>query len=286
MNFRKHVKTFYGTLFMGVVFSLMLLVAPVSAAQLYFNGFETNISGWDAFGAPYDATRVQSGTDGITAASGNYFAESSATGSAGNWGGYNYGAGGGVPTTFQEYYTSTDIYLNVDPILANGTLFDYDSSINNSDGNFLRDFIFNAGFYNYSDTTDPGAGKNRFVISASNNSQPGSAYAKNPGKDPIAIYTSGWYEFQHHFYDDGGYLAVDMSIFDSSNNLINTWTVTTNDIIGDVGGNRYAWFDCNQLPVLAFDNTELSTVPEPSTMLLLGFGLICLAGIARKRIKA
>lgn len=42
------------------------------AAQFYFNGFEANIAGWDAFGGGFNATRVPSGTNGVTSASGSF----------------------------------------------------------------------------------------------------------------------------------------------------------------------------------------------------------------------
>jgi hypothetical protein len=94
------------------------------------------------------------------------------------------------------------------------------------------------------------------VISASNNSQPGSAFAKNPGRGPIAISTTGWYTFQHHFYNLAGVLAVDLSILDSSGTLVNSWTLSdATDLITVIGGNRYGWFDYNQFSTLAFDNT-------------------------------
>ena len=44
------------------------------------------MSGWDAFGGACDATRVASGTNGVTSASGPFHAEGGT--SAGNWGGY------------------------------------------------------------------------------------------------------------------------------------------------------------------------------------------------------
>src|SRR6266404_3730571 len=79
-----------------------------SATQIYFNGFETDIAGWET------PNRVASGTDGITSASGVYHATTSAgAGDSTRWGGYNFGAGNNVPTAFQNYTTSVDIYLNV-----------------------------------------------------------------------------------------------------------------------------------------------------------------------------
>src|SRR4029079_15671248 len=148
---------------------------------------ETDTSGWTA------PTRVASGTGGIVSSDGAFHAITAAgSGDFTRWGGYNYGAGGGVPTVFQEYRTSIDIYLNVAGGWNNNTRFDFSSAINGAVGNHLSDFIFNAVFYNDNDGS-PGTGTNRFVISASNNSQPGSAFAKNPGRDPVAISTTGWY---------------------------------------------------------------------------------------------
>ena len=253
------------------------LTAP--AITLYSNGFETDIAGWTT------PTRVASGTGGITSADGAFHATTAATPFT-QWGGYNYGAGA-APTAFQDYTTSVDIFLNLGGGWANDTRFDFSSAINNAAGTHLRDFIFNAGFYGSADLTGPGAGTNRFIISASNNSQPGSAYAKDPGKAPIAISTTGWYTFEHHFYDNGGILAVDMSIIDSSNTLVNTWTISTTDSISATGGNRYGWFDYNQFPTLAFDNAELHTNPASvpdggTTLVLLGGALTGLGALRRK----
>lgn len=266
----------------ALAIGLMAISMSAEAATLYTNGFETNISDWDAFGGAYVATRVASGTNGVTSASGSFHAESSTSGSASRWGGYNFGAGDAVPTAFQEYTTSIDIYLDVGAGLANDTRFDFSSAINNNNGTHQRDFIFNAGFYD--DASGPGSGLNRFVISASNNSQPGSAYAKNPGKSPIAITMTGWYTFEHHFYDNGGVLAVDMNIYDAANVLINTWTLSNAaDLIAGIGGNRYGWFDYNKLPTLAFDNASLNVIPIPAAVWLFGSALGML-GWARRRI--
>jgi len=240
----------------------MILAGSSAALADYFNGFETDIAGWET------PTRVASGTDGIISHTGGFHATTAAaSGDFTRWGGYNYGAGNAVPTVFQEYRTSVDIYLNVEGGWANNTRFDFSSAINNSAGTHLSDFIFNGGFYN--DATGPGAGTDRFVISASYNSQPGSAYAKNPGFDPIVISATGWYTFEHHFYDNAGVLNVDMSIYDANGALVKTWTRVSAAIAG-VGGNRYGWFDFNEFSTLAFDNSKLEIATSPE-MTCTGF---------------
>lgn len=267
----------------------LALASQVQGAILFSNGFEADTAGWE------NPTRTASGTGGIPSSSGSFHATAAGDpfGGAGltRWGGYNYLAGNAVPTVFQEYRTSVDIYLNVAGGWNNNTRFDFDSAINNAAGTFLRDFIFNAGFYKATDLTGPGAGTDRFVISASTNSQPGSAFAQNPDKAPISISTSGWYTFEHHFYDNAGLLSVDMSIFDASHTLVNTWTQSTTDAIVGVGGNRYGWFDFNEFSTLAFDNSQLETlaaVPEPASMAIWGLGAIgcAIAGYRRRKLAA
>ncbi len=268
------VRSSWGSLQMTVAVAatyILISASSASASVLFSNGFETDTAGWDVYGGTFDAVRVASGTNGVISASGGFHAENNSR-AATDWGGENFGAGYGVPTAFKEYWTSTDIFLNVGGGWANNTRFDYDSAIGNSAGTELRDFIFNGGFYDATDATAPGAGTNRFVISASNNSQPTSAYPQNPGRGPIAISTTGWYTFEHHFYDDGGVLAVDLSIYGAGHTLVNSWKLSDpGDAIAGVGGNQYGWFDFNQFSTLAFDNTELrdaGTVPEPLSLVV------------------
>lgn len=255
-----------------------LVCRSATATTLYSQGFETDITGWET------PTRVASGTGGITSSSGNFHAITAQdAGDFTRWGGYNYGAGNNVPTVFQGYTTSVDIYLDVNAGWGNDTRFDFSSAINNSLGTHLRDFVFNGGFYN--DAGGPGSNTNRFVFSAGNNAGRANSFPKNTGA--IAISTTGWYTFEHHFFNNGGVLNVNMSIFDASHNLVIQWTLGT-DAIGGVGGNRYGWFVSNEFTELAIDNTILRTdavVPDSgATLSLLGLGILGIAGFSlRKR---
>jgi len=253
------------------------LSTPTFAATLFSQGFETDVSGW------ITPTRVSSGTNGITSAAGSFHAETAQdAGDFTRWGGYNSSTGGS-PGAFQPYTTAIDIFLNVSGSAANDTRFDFTSAINGPTGNFLRDFVFNAGFYN--DNTGPGAGTDRFIISAGNNAGRANSFPKNTGA--VAIENSGWYTFQEAFFNNSGQLGVNMSILDSTNAVIATWLLG-GDPISNVGGNRYGWFATNEFSFLAIDNTTLtdaSATPLPAALPLFGTGLgvMGLLGWRRKR---
>lgn len=226
----------------------VLLSAPAALAvepQPFSNGFETDMIGWDG------GTRVSSGTDNITSAGGSWHAKATAGEDPfTQWGGYT------DEFPFRGYITRVDIYLDVDGSWANDTRFDWDVASNRSTGQHLRDFAFNGGFYNDDDATGDGP---RFVFTASNNTGRPNAWPKNPARNPVPIETSGWYTFEHRFYNDNGALAVDLTIYDASGEDVGSWTLTNPaDTIADVvGGNRYGWFASNELSTLAFDNSEL-----------------------------
>lgn len=255
----------------------LLVCAGAGKAQAaieYSNGFEVDTNDWAS------TTRVGTGTGGVPSADGAFHGVASA-GAFTRWDGYNFGAGA-VPTPFQEYRTSVDIYLNVGGGAANDTRFDFTSAINNAAGTHLRDFAFNVGFYN--DASAPGSG-NRFVVSASNNVGRSGAYPKNPERDPFAIASTGWYTFENSFRNVGGFLVGDLSIFDSANSLIHSWTLTTTDAIAGVGGNRYGWFPYNEFGSVPIDNALMVTadtgvVPEPLSLMVwvgLAFAAITVA---------
>lgn len=229
----------------AVVFTIFAI--PALAATHYFQGFEVDTYDWSG------ATRVGSGANAVTAAAGDFYA-TVADGAFTRFGGYE--------STFpgSGYTTSVDVYLNVGAGNPNDTRFDWSSAIGDPAGNHRRDFVFNAGFYNDTDTTGTGP---RFVISASNNATRGGAFPKNPGRDPFTITQTGWYTLEHRFYNKGlGVLAVDLSISTLNGAPLHTWTLSDpTDIIGfTVGGHRYGWFVIQEFPVLAIDNVSLLSV--------------------------
>ena len=247
-NLVTQVSTVLSVILMTLTF--VVITQAQTPDPQFVQGFETDNSGW----LSPTPTRVASGTNGITSKTGTFHAQ--ATTSFTRWGGYN--------TTFptRGYTTSVDIYLNVSG--ANDTRFDFTSAINtnNPTPTHRRDFAFNAGYYD--DAVAPGSGP-RFVVSASNNTGRANSFPKNPGRDPFIISASGWYTFKHKFYDNGsGVLAVDLSIIDSSNVTIKTWTLSDpSDVIATtIGGNRYGWFANNEFAFLAIDDSQRSNLIE------------------------
>lgn len=238
----------------AAVILVLALAIPVLAAIHYFQGFESDTSDW------VGVNRVASGTHDITSAAGGYHAEA-ATGVG------DYTLFGGYEKTFPAggYTTSIDVYLNVGGDYANDTRFDWSSAIGDPNGGFRRDFVFNVGFYNDSDATGTGP---RFVISASNNGDRSGAYPKNPGRDPVAITTSGWYTFQHQFSSENGVLTVNLIITKLDGTPVHTWTLSDpTDVIGTtVGGHRYGWLVIQEFPTLAIDNVSLLSVINAATV--------------------
>jgi parallel beta-helix repeat protein len=248
----------------ALVATLAVAALPAAASAAappapYFNGFE---HASDAISpmtsdtqAMFDVTRVSSGTDSITSASGSWHAVA-----AQNTGNLDqFTRLGGYSNSFPVggYTTSIDVYLDMTVATGSNDLrFDWSSAISDTSATpgHRRDFVFSVG------TSIAGNVPGQFVMSASNNS-PG--WPANPGRDPMTVSTTGWYTFQHTFRDAGaGVLAVDMRVLNASNAVLHTWTLSDpTDIIGTtVGGNRYGWLVTNGFPTLALDNITRSGV--------------------------
>src|SRR3954465_5573172 len=181
----------------------VLLWVTASHADI-LQGFESNTSGWT------NAGRVASGTNGITSKSGNWHAETLDQ--------QNYDSpyvmwNPGDALVPAGFTASVDIYLDLAGGAFTDPRVDWDVALQTNGGSFVRDFVFNGGYYDQASSTGSSP---RFVFSAGNNAGRLNSYPEDPNNDPFAITASGWYPFQHHFQDDNGTLRVDMSILDAN----------------------------------------------------------------------
>jgi hypothetical protein len=235
-----------------LIAAAIVLCTAVVSLGTFFQSFETGTEGW------FNAKRVPTSTHLITSDTLPFHAEDGG-GAFTRWGGYSktFPIGG--------YTTSVDIYLDITApygsatsttAFPNDTRFDWTSAISTPACGHRRDFAFNAGFYTDTDATGSGP---RFVISASNNTGRSGANPKNAGRSPYTITAEGWYTFEHRFRDQGGVLAVDLTIKNDAGVPLMTWTLSDpSDLIGvTVGGNRYGWFPTDEFPYLAFDTSAL-----------------------------
>lgn len=254
-------------------FAVISALPSALATPIFQQGFETDTSGWFDSNSSWsgNVTRQVSGTNGISAFEGNFYAQFSQT----NTGPFT--RFGSYSDTFSgSYFAQSAIYLNTNWSAGSG--FDYAVASSRSDGSHLRDFIFHV-------TQDTSTGS--LLVGGSNNSN------FDPREDlenqnNYEVTNSGWYIFEHLFRNDTGILAVDLNLKDAMGNLLFTETRTNSaDLIGTVaGGNRYGWFTNIDVDGgIAVDATLLDVVndvPAPGSIILLGFAAMGLM-LARKR---
>jgi uncharacterized repeat protein (TIGR01451 family) len=247
------------------------------AATTFFNGFDTNTTGWNNYGGTI--TQVSSPSTwpnnyggNLSAATGSGYARLGIDPAPGTVscaatnnlpvnsysGPYTYF--GGAETTFPTggYSTSVDVYFDVAYGMDNpDARFDWSSAINNANVG-TRDFVFNVS------ATPLG-----FVVDGTNNSNRCGANP-NASLTAVPVIQSGWYTMKHTFTGvSGGVLSVQMDLIRLSDNaVVGTWTRSDpTDIIGSVvGGHSYGWFVQNEFDGLAIDNSRLAplTPPPPS----------------------
>lgn len=253
--------------------AVFALCGTATAAEVFNQGFETDTAGWFDENNGWTGTvdRVSSGT-GVTSASGGYHAQFKQT----NVDGIGTSAGftrfdGYRDTWNGPYQASAAIYLDTSWNAGEG--FDYAVASSRSDGTHLRDFIFHV-------TMDTSSGE--LLVGGSNNTN------FNPREDldtlnSYAVTDSGWYTFEHSFFDNGdGTLAVALNLYDSSGSLVFTEIRNNSaDVLSTVvGGNRYGWFtNIDIAGGINVDDVTLNVVPLPPAA-FAGLGLLGgLAGI-------
>lgn len=208
---------------------------------LYFNGFETDTAGWDENGGAL--TRVASGTDGVAADNGNFFAQITAEAPYTDW--------GNPASTFPEsgYTTEVDVYLDMAKADGSSTKnFEWDSAINDTFGDFLEEAFFDV-------RTDPDTA-GEWQVSLRQVGPDGFM-----GQPWVGITDSGWYTFQTHFYEGGdGLLYFELTVRDEDGNVVTTHTYggySEYVVDDDAGAPRYGWFSNVDFDVLPIDNTRL-----------------------------
>jgi hypothetical protein len=251
--------------------TITALLALTTVAQAdFFNGFEgteypSEVATYDWQGVVLTGTGA--GTLGATSADGAYHVETvdsdydpdGIASASTYWGfaGYNDEWGGG-------FTTSIDLYL--DASLTPG-YFSWTSAIADNFGGDLDGYTFTGS------------------VSGSNYSIDVSSLEGGSPTDTTSWTTdgAGWYTLQHSFTASGDYLQVELSILDSSDTPLTSWTFDTSYAITGVGGSAYGYFYGPE--TFAIDNTSMTTavVPVPGALLLAGFGLSCAGLHLRKR---
>lgn len=263
------------TITVALVATLALATPALASGHFWFQGFETDTDGWLDFG-PGTIHREMSGytnaggyADGIPSAAGDWHARlrntqsggcappfSSATNCIGPFSGWGKATTTNPTFPAGGYVTEVDVFLDADWADTHSDWrFDFSSAINNSSGNHLRDYVFNAGTTAAGDWI-VGSSTNAFrANSFPSNPCPSPSTPPNSCRAPVTITTSGWYTLQHVFYDNGGTLSVDMSILDASGTQVAAWTIHSTDLMATVGGDRYGWFANQEVHDLAIDNS-------------------------------
>ena len=150
-------------IFAGILLLFGVCASRILAATFFFQGFETDTTGWFNFsngsiiGVPSGYTSGGGYVNGVASSSGSFHSRlrinptdpdnptcspgsSDCIGPFTHWGGYE--------PVFPEpgYMTQVDIYLDVAFAATHPDYrFDWDSAINDFSGSFLRDFVFNVG---------------------------------------------------------------------------------------------------------------------------------------------
>lgn len=243
--------------------------ADARAATIFSQGFEADTAGWSGAAAGGSIARVASGagTLGVASADGSFHGEvttGAATGSGAftNFGGYStvWPAGG--------FTQSLAIYI--DPAAGSvGDRWFLDNALQQDTGGWLE-----AG--------GVGAEKTASGVWSVAADYDGAGY---PGGG-IDITLAGWYTIESEWIELGSEVQRLTRIFDSSDNLLyDDASPPPYQDLADVGGWMYGWVGLASGSgsngfTLAIDNSSLTAIPEPGTVVLLGLGL---TGVAWRR---
>lgn len=272
------------------------------AADLYSNGFETGDPGTRDF---YDSTTNVQGLNIAIVPSGGGTLHLTAAGGA------NYAEVNNVDDTYEPPVSGESVYTDYgDSATGHGVVTSgpfYESTAVYIDTTWAAAPNSNNNYGFWLDTapnTDPtDSDETNFRIVDTGNGTIGVQFAGfgtgTGGTFPAATITkSGWYTFKTTFEDSGGFVGNTLSVSDSTGTVIGS---AFNDPAnygpslpngatgplpwGDLTGTGYGdwvtdWSDGFANDTLGIDNVQVSTVPEPASIGLLGAGVL---GLLRRR---
>jgi hypothetical protein len=233
--------------------------------ETFFNGFENNTDGWFEWGG--SITRVASGTNGITSASGSWHAEvvvgpTNGDGVFTRFGGYS--------STFPAGGFSQLVDVFIDPTMGNiGEGWALDNALNGNDGSWEE-----AGGVGAIKAND---GKWWIAADGDGGGYPGPI----GGGVGLGIDTADWYTIESQWienFDDPTMIDRNTFVYDGVGNLLYSHYNLKQVALADAGGNRYGWFlDSNgpDWPPIQFglpiDNSALLQFVSPTGRANFGF---------------
>lgn len=202
---------------------------------LWDEGFESGTSGW------YDADRDWYGDISVDGSGHAIVNGDSSSAPMSRFGGYRDVWQGG-------WTAEVDVYL--DPSWEDGAGFDYSVAANGTDNAHQRDYIFHV-------TKDSSTGDLLVAGSTNTDFVPREDLED---RNHYVVTEAGWYTLQHEFYEENGALQVDLNLLDENGTVLFTETLVPHagdDLMDEIGGNRYGWFTTVTVPDLAIDNHQL-----------------------------
>jgi hypothetical protein len=259
---------------------VLMMAAPAMAVLPNFEGWEdpnwvqdtTRAATWR------NATRVTSGSDGITSYNGVAHAHIMFTDlwpGSGPWSAGTF-HGGPMTGTWQDCTVQLAMYIDMsDPNITDGQWsFEIDQAISSTMGSYAQGCIIHGGNDPNTDT----------VVFA----QDGNSYGYPDGyvggvwlrgaKPHYEASATGWYVLEWDLYDDGtGALYCDSGVYDPSGTYHNltTWGIGNTS---NRAGHAQQWTcSIHGMDYLIVDDSQVfGVIPEPASLALLGLGGLAL----------